>query len=92
MGKRKDVLIQIIAHLNDLSTVELNSVPEKATTIADIARDVMKYGAFTYKDDIAWYIPPASIVKLQFVKGPDPDCEEKGCPGCDECEDDDDED
>lgn len=89
MARKRDVLIKIVAHLNDLSKVELNNVPEKATTIADIAHDVMRCGAFTYDGDIAWYIPPASIVKLEFVKGPDPD--DDGCKGdCDDCEEEDD--
>ena len=71
MAKKNDgkELIQVRIHCVDLSTHELNNVPQYAETIYDITKDVMKYGAYCYNNDVAHYIPPQSIASIEYIKG-----------------------
>lgn len=88
--KKYDLLNKVFIHLNDLTKEELTVIPKKADTVYEITEDVMQHGAYVYKGNICFYIPPESIVKIEYVKGPCPECDGKGkCENCDAEEEDD---
>lgn len=91
MSPRKDdVLSKIFIHTKDLSREELTSIPKRADTVYEITEDIMRQGAYIYKGDTCFYIPPDAIVKIEYLKGPCPDCKGDGeCPNCGGEEDDD---
>jgi len=93
MSKKKNsnVLSKIFIHLSDLTREELTAIPKKADTVYEITEDIMQHGAYIYKGDVCFYIPPESIVKIEYIKGPCPDCKGEGpCPNCDTDEEEDD--
>lgn len=90
MGKNRDVLNKIFIHLSDLTREELTAIPKKADTLYEITEDIMQHGAYIYKGDICFYIPPESIVKIEYLKGKCEDCEGKGCKNCEDEDEDED--
>lgn len=73
----KKVLLGVKIHCTDMTVHELNSVPAKAETVYDIVRDVMKLGAYCYSGDVCYFIPPARIEKIEFIRGLPPEEEEE---------------
>jgi hypothetical protein len=88
--KNENILNKIFIHLNDLTKEELTAIPKKADTLYEITEDIMNHGAYIYKGDTCYYIPPESIVKIEYQKGKCPDCDGKEpCDNCDEEDEDD---
>ena len=91
--KNKDVLLKIFIHLSDMTKEEFTSIPKKADTVREITEDIMQHGAYIYKNDICFYIPPESIVKIEYQKGKCPDCDGvEDCKNCRSYDDEEDED
>lgn len=90
MSKSHDVLNKVFIYLSDLTKEEMTSVPKNADTLYDITDEVMRNGAYIYKGNIAFYVPPASIIKIEYVKGVCEDCGGKGCKNCTDDEDEED--
>ena len=64
-------LSKITVHLNDLTTVQLDAIPEKLETLSDIVRSIRKEGCFAYTKDECVYVFPTSITKIVFVRTDD---------------------
>lgn len=75
------VLKAVIVSCNDLTTHEVDSFSKKCLSAVDITKDIMKNGCWARpEDDVAYYIPPAAITGIKFVRGdvPDDKLEEEG--------------
>lgn len=74
--EERKVIVKVLLHCKDLTVHELNSLNEKAESIYDIVNDVMKHGGYCYNGDVANFIPPHGIERIEFHKGLPPEEED----------------
>lgn len=71
-----EALIKVIVHCKDLSSHSIQGLPEKVNNVDDVTKDIMKHGAYSYDGDVAYFIPPTAIIKIEYHKGEVPDKED----------------
>lgn len=72
-----EAIIKIIVRCKDLNNYSIGGLPEKVNNIDDISRDIMEHGAYSYLDNVCFFIPPDNIATIEYHKGEIPDEEDE---------------